>query len=183
VKSGYQGAVVDLAWGTASPDVLVALILPATLRFVNATTGAVMRTYSLAQGAVMAGICANRYDHSCFALTSAAGSLVVATVKDPNGTVEAQEVSLRETGPRSQCSTVQRLTDATLCSSLHNCLDAVHASLCPINAVLCGLIARLYTSWGRASPFYTVYESILHNIQVHSTQYTSPLPLRCSIFR
>jgi hypothetical protein len=99
VKSGSQSSVVDLAWGTSLPDVVVALMLPATLRFVQATTGVVIHTYSLAQGAVLSGVSVNRCDQSCFALTSAAGSLVLATVTDPKSSIKAQEVSLREAGP------------------------------------------------------------------------------------
>lgn len=99
MKSGSQSSVVDLAWGTSLPDVVVALMLPATLRFVQATTGVVIYTYSLAQGAVLSGICVNRCDQSCFALTSAAGSLVLATVTDPKSSIKAQELSLREAGP------------------------------------------------------------------------------------
>ena len=104
-KNAAQGAVVDLAWGTATPDTLVALVEPATLLFVRAATGEITRSYSLAHGAVLTGIAVNPWDAASFALTSLSGSLVLAYVETADGRVLGRPVTLPGAGaaPRDDC--------------------------------------------------------------------------------
>ena len=98
-----HGAVIDLAWGTAAPDTLVALLEPATLVFVNASSGSVLRSYSLAYGAVLTGLAVSPWDAASFALTSMAGALVLAYIADAEGAVLGRQVELPVAGMHANC--------------------------------------------------------------------------------
>jgi hypothetical protein len=86
--------VIDLAWGTGTKDTLVALIEPATLVFVNGSSGAVLRSYALAQGALLSGISVNPWYGASIALTSMSASMVLAHIETPAGHVLGRQISL-----------------------------------------------------------------------------------------
>lgn len=97
-KLQAQGRVVDMVWGTATPDTLVVLAEPATLLFVSATSGGVVRTYALAHGAVMTGLSVNPWDRASFVLSSAAGSLVLAFIEAADSRILGRPVVLPTQG-------------------------------------------------------------------------------------
>lgn len=97
-KQPAQGRIVDMVWGTATPDTLVVLAEPATLLFVSGSNGVVQRTYALAHGAVLTGLSVSPWDRASFALTSAAGSLVLAFIEAADARVLGRPVVLPAPG-------------------------------------------------------------------------------------
>lgn len=97
-RHGAHGAVLDLAWGTAVPDTLVALIEPATLLFVHAASGAVLRSFSLTAGAVLTGIEVNPWDRTSVAMTSASGAVLLGSVPAPDAAIDGRQIALPDVG-------------------------------------------------------------------------------------
>lgn len=119
-KHAARGAVIDLAWGTGTKDTLVALIEPAILVFVNGSSGAVLRSYALAQGALLSGLSVNVWDGASLALTSMSATLVLAHVETPTGHVLGRQISLPFAGamqPMLACEYVPALLPPLLRAS------------------------------------------------------------------
>jgi hypothetical protein len=89
---------VDLAWGTATLDTLVALIEPATLIFVHAGSGTVLRSYTLPYSAVLTALAVNPWDAASFALASMSGTLVLAGVEEAEGRVLGRQIAVPGAG-------------------------------------------------------------------------------------
>lgn len=105
-KQPQQPAVVDMAWGSSARDALLVLLQPATLVIVNAQTGAIVRTLTIAQGQVVTSLLVDEWDPAVFATTTMSNSLLTCRIDDPQ--------------PEQGHQPVVPFTNAQLATNLHN---------------------------------------------------------------
>lgn len=95
-----------MAWGSSARDALLVLLQPASLVIINAQTGAIVRTLTIAQGQVVTSLVVDEWDPAVFATTTMSNSLLTCRIDDPQ--------------PAQGHQPVVPFTNAQVATNLHN---------------------------------------------------------------